>query len=89
MSSRIICFLVLLASSPTVSLQIVAGEEKEPELSIDTLDEWLLYLRPKKKELDWESLGWRPRYWEGLVEAQRTQKPVLLWAMNGHPLGCT
>ena len=26
---------------------------------------------------------------EGLIEAGSQQIPMLLWAMNGHPLGCT
>jgi len=44
---------------------------------------------PSKAELAWQSLHWRPSLWDGVVEAHRARKPVLLWAMNGHPLGLT
>lgn len=46
-------------------------------------------IRPSAKELQFEETGWRPTFWEAVTEAQRTGKPILLWAMNGHPLGCT
>ena len=26
---------------------------------------------------------------EALIAAQKEDKPILLWAMNGHPLACT
>ena len=37
----------------------------------------------------WRSIPWKI----GLLDAQRTaaneQKPIFIWAMDGHPLGCT
>ena len=44
---------------------------------------------PKQSELAWMQIPWRPSFHEGVAEAQAKGKPVLLWVMNGHPLGCT
>ena len=44
---------------------------------------------PKPAELEWRKIGWRSDFWTAVVEAQRDEKPVLLWAMNGHPCGET
>lgn len=46
-------------------------------------------IRPSDEELSFESIGWKPTFWEAVTEAQATGKPILLWAMNGHPLACT
>ncbi|HLF92561.1 MAG TPA: hypothetical protein VJB14_03815 [Planctomycetota bacterium] len=44
---------------------------------------------PPAEELAWRKIPWRPTFWEAVVEAQEKEKPILLWAMNGHPLACT
>jgi hypothetical protein len=41
---------------------------------------------PHEGELDWRAIPWQSQLRTALVEASRVQKPVLLWAMNGHPL---
>jgi len=41
---------------------------------------------PHGGELDWRSIPWQSQLRTALVEASRVRKPVLLWAMNGHPL---
>ncbi len=44
---------------------------------------------PKQSELAWTQIPWRPSFREGVAEAEVQGKPVLLWVMIGHPLGCT
>ena len=44
---------------------------------------------PNEAELKWKKLGWRSELWSAAKEARTLQRPILLWAMNGHPLGCT
>lgn len=45
-------------------------------------------LRPAVDE-PWRTIPWKI----SLLDAQRTaakeQKPIFIWAMDGHPLGCT
>ena len=60
-----------------------------PKVDASNLQRWLEYLAPARQEVQYEELPWRPTFWEAVTEAARTDKPILLWAMNGHPLGCT
>jgi hypothetical protein len=46
-------------------------------------------IKPSAAELKFEQCDWKPTFWEGVTEAQQKGKPILLWAMNGHPLACT
>ena len=44
---------------------------------------------PRAEELKWTEIPWRATFWESVVEAQGKEMPILLWAMNGHPLALT
>ena len=59
------------------------------ELTAQTFQRCMGDILPKTEELCWQKIHWRPSFWAAVVEAQETEKPILLWAMNGHPLGCT
>lgn len=47
------------------------------------------FLRPAASELRWQEISWRTSFWSAVQEAQASEKPILAWAMNGHPLACT
>ena len=36
----------------------------------------------------WEKIAWRATFWDGVIDAHKEKKPVLLYAMNGHMGGC-
>lgn len=59
------------------------------DLTDDTFEKWRDYVRPSEEELVWTKVPWRASFWGAVGEAQESDKPILLWAMNGHPLGCT
>ncbi|MFY9345981.1 MAG: hypothetical protein WAT39_26055 [Planctomycetota bacterium] len=54
-----------------------------------TFERDLAAIVPRPDELAWRTIAWRTELRTALVEASRADKPVLLWAMNGHPLGQT
>ena len=60
-----------------------------PELSEATLERWLEHVQPNDGELATDSIDWIPEFAEGIRESARQGRPLLFWAMNGHPLGCT
>ena len=60
-----------------------------PEPTESNFAEWREYIRPKPSELLFEDCDWKPTFWDAVVEAQQKVKPILLWAMNGHPMACT
>ena len=45
-------------------------------------------LQPTGKE-QWRSIPWKTSMLDAQAEAAREQKPIFIWAMDGHPLGCT
>ena len=47
------------------------------------------YILPTTEELTWTKIPWRGTFWETVVEAQGKDRPILLWAMNGHPFAQT
>ncbi|MSR46215.1 MAG: hypothetical protein EXS13_03975 [Planctomycetes bacterium] len=44
-------------------------------------------LIPKRDE-PWQTIPWQVDLLAAREEAIRTKRPLFLWAMNGHPLGC-
>ena len=37
----------------------------------------------------WRSIPWKISLLEAQKVAAREKKPIFIWAMDGHPLGCT
>jgi len=54
------------------------------ELELGT---WRAHLLPGPGEV--ERIPWVPSFAEGVLRSARERRPLLFWAMNGHPLACT
>jgi len=37
----------------------------------------------------WETIPWQPELGPAIAEARKQDKPILLWMMNGNPVGMT
>ena len=72
--------LILALSHPTVADPVT--------LDGHDLDTWAQAVLPGAEEA-WLTIPWHATLHEGLRAAGLEQKPLLLWLMNGHPLGCT
>ncbi len=60
-----------------------------PALMEETFDELFEACRPRaSEERWWTEVPWIGELWEGRQKAAREEKPLFIWAMNGHPLGC-
>ena len=46
-------------------------------------------IKPKLDESKWEQIPWLTSLWEARRRAAAEGRPILLWEMDGHPLGCT
>ena len=81
--------LVVVAAAALAGPPDIAGAK--PALAPDAASFERLRdaILPTPAELAWREQPWRASLWEAVVEAQRLERPILLWAMNGHPLGCT
>lgn len=45
-------------------------------------------IQPAAGEQDWEQIPWMASLWEARERAAAEGRPILLWEMDGHPLGC-
>ncbi len=45
-------------------------------------------IKPLPREEKWAEIPWMASLWEARQLAAREGKPILLWEMDGHPLGC-
>jgi hypothetical protein len=68
----------------------LAGSQGPPaDLNDQTFASWRDCIRPRAAERSFETVPWLPTFWDGVMTAQKEDRPILLWAMNGHPLACT
>jgi hypothetical protein len=65
-----------------------AGCADEP-ISREQLASLHALIKPKEREEIWTSIPWHTSLWEARERAAAEGKPILLWEMDGHPLGCT
>jgi hypothetical protein len=57
-------------------------------LTVDEFKTLHAQLQPAKGEA-WRTIPWKASLVEAQSLAARTKKPLFIWAMDGHPLGCT
>ena len=55
----------------------------------DQFGELHALIKPKPSEQKWLDIPWMASLWEARQRAAAEGKPILLWEMDGHPLGCT
>ncbi len=59
------------------------------ELNDQNYADWRKHILPDTGELAWQQIPWATTFKDGILAADAAGKPLLLWTMNGHPLGCT
>ena len=52
-------------------------------------DELHALIKPHPGEEKWTEIPWLSSLWDARKRAAAEGKPILLWEMDGHPLGCT
>jgi hypothetical protein len=67
----------------------IAAQGQVPVLDDQSFERWRDYVRPQAKEECYLKIPWRESFYIAINEARKADRPILLWAMNGHPLGCT
>jgi hypothetical protein len=67
----------------------VSAADPPGVLTDKTLPDWRDLIRPKTDDVCFKTVNWLPTFWDGVMTAQKEDKPILLWTMNGHPLACT
>jgi hypothetical protein len=68
-------------------LLLLAALALQDPLSADDAAKLHAQLAPPKDE-PWRAIPWRLSMLDARDAATKEKKPVFLWSMNGHPLGC-
>jgi hypothetical protein len=74
-------------SLPVTLPQDVAGTQTQ--VSASTFAAWRDHIVPHADEDRWLQIEWHDSTSAGFKAATEQNRPMLLWLMNGHPLGCT
>ena len=56
------------------------------ELTATSWERWRDRIDVKPDELRWQQVSWQP-FWDGLVSAQRQDRPIFYWIYFGDPRG--
>ena len=64
-----------------------AGCASEPS-KLDHLDKLHALIKPQAGEEKFMRIPWLTSLWDARKQAAAEGKPILLWEMDGHPLGC-
>lgn len=76
-------------SEPTTQAASAPPVAADIDLNAENYQAWHDHILPKSSELAWEQIPWLTTFQDGILAADAADKPLLLWTMNGHPLGCT
>jgi hypothetical protein len=61
----------------------------EPPIPPERFAKLFQVIQPRAEEQRWTQIPWQTNLWEARRQAAAAGKPILLWEMDGHPLGCT
>ena len=86
MRSCLACVSGFLLASRCLAPGQAGGADPIPAAEFPTLR---ALVKPAAGEDRWAGIPWRTSLWQAREEAARAGKPILLWEMDGHPLGCT
>lgn len=75
--------------SSSLIVGLLFGAVQAAPLDERSFERWREFLKPRKEETQFQEIPWRADLWTALQEAKAKDKPILLWTMDGHPLGCT
>jgi hypothetical protein len=81
-----LCFAILLLAGG--GYFAASSQAAEPIKPADFAELHKL-IQPTEAESAWLSIGWGTDLWQAREKAAAEGKPILLWEMDGHPLGCT
>jgi hypothetical protein len=84
-SIRDVKLALLLLLISLFAVPPVIAQQAKPEAEWNSL---LQTIRPAKGEDLFAGIPWITDLWEAREKAAKEGKPILLWEMDGHPLGC-
>ena len=79
MTQRIVCLLFIVAHG---TFALGAGELTDERFR-------QLHAKLQPGDATWRTIPWKIDLLDAQRAAAKERKPIFIWAMDGHPLGCT
>jgi len=80
-----LCALAAWAVALSAGTAYAADTVPPAQFQFDALHRMI---KPLPREEKWADIPWMTSLWDARQRAAREGKPILLWEMDGHPLGC-
>lgn len=77
-----VIFVIVLIGS-------LAAQQSSQPAGQATYEQLFALIKPQPQESKWTRIPWLSSLWEARRRAAAEGKPILLWEMDGNPLGCT
>jgi hypothetical protein len=77
--------MIFLLGTMVVAARPAAGVEP---LDAEKVAKLHALIKPTDDEEKWSQIPWTESLWQARKRAAAEGKPILLWEMDGHPLGC-
>ena len=58
------------------------------DVTVPRIETLKTLIKPRAEETRWEEIPWRVDLWDARRESARLGKPIMLWEMDGNPMGC-
>ena len=78
---------LLLFTSASIILSLATARASEP-IKPEQFEKLHALIKPQADEEKFMQIAWQTNLWEARKQAAAQGKPLLLWEMDGHPLGC-
>jgi hypothetical protein len=62
--------------------------DSKSALTAEQFEKLRALIKPHLGEDKWAEIPWSSQLWEARRQAATQGKPILLWEMDGNPLGC-
>jgi hypothetical protein len=85
---RVLFPLVAAALVAAAHVGLERASVAAPPLTGDDATKLRALIRPVEGEDPFDTIPWETSLWEARKKAAAAGKPILLWEMDGHPLGC-
>lgn len=87
--SNFVLIVMLLAMSQWSPMVYAAEETQQPVAPISDQEFAELHSSLVPKNALWKTVPWETALLKAQNMAARQGKPIFIWSMDGHPLGCT
>jgi hypothetical protein len=77
-------FVLTMFAAAVLAAPLARAAEVTPE----RFKELHALIKPAAAEEKWAEIPWLASLWDARQKAAAEGKPILLWEMDGHPLGC-